>query len=205
MTKNISVFLLDNFDSFTYNLVDELRGLGFNLVIYRNSVTAETIFSQMQVAAQTDQVLLMLSPGPGTPKAAGCMHRLINLAKGVFPILGICLGHQAIVEHYGGAIIRAEQVMHGKSSLIDHSAKEMFEGLDNPLPVARYHSLMATAIPEQLELVAQYQQVPMAVLNRQDKMLGFQFHPESILTSNGSQLLRQSVAFLCDQFDGKEE
>lgn len=205
MTKNISVFLLDNFDSFTYNLVDELRGLGFNLVIYRNSVNADTIFVQMQEAAKTDQVLLMLSPGPGTPKAAGCMHQLINLAKGTFPILGICLGHQAIVEHYGGAVIRAEQVMHGKSSFIKHSGNDMFSELDNPLPVARYHSLMATAMPAQLELVANYQKVPMAVLNRQDKMLGFQFHPESILTSNGSQLLRQSVAFLCDQFDDKED
>jgi anthranilate synthase component 2 len=197
--------LLDNFDSFTYNLVDELRVLGFNLVIYRNSVNAETIFAQMQKAAKTEQVLLMLSPGPGTPRAAGCMHQLINLAKGSFPILGICLGHQAIVEHYGGAVIRAEQVMHGKSSFIEHSAKDMFSGLDNPLPVARYHSLMAAQMPAQLELVANYQKVPMAVLNRRDKMLGFQFHPESILTSNGSQLLRQSVAFLCDQLDDKKD
>jgi anthranilate synthase component 2 len=205
MTKNTSVFLLDNFDSFTYNLVDELRVLGFNLVIYRNSVNAETIFAQMQKAAKTEQVLLMLSPGPGTPRAAGCMHQLINLAKGSFPILGICLGHQAIVEHYGGAVIRAEQVMHGKSSFIEHSGKDMFSGLDNPLPVARYHSLMAAQMPAQLELVANYQKVPMAVLNRRDKMLGFQFHPESILTSNGSQLLRQSVAFLCDQLDDKKD
>lgn len=205
MEQKITVFLLDNFDSFTYNLVDELRGLGFELVIYRNSVSADAIYSQMQRASQTHQVLLMLSPGPGTPKDAGCMHTLINLAKGQFPILGICLGHQAIVEHYGGQVDRAEQVMHGKSSLIRHTGEQMFANMENPLPVARYHSLMATSLPNQLELVAQYEHVPMAVLHRQDKMLGFQFHPESILTSNGSQLLRQSVAFLCEQIQKQEE
>ncbi|MGS2720833.1 aminodeoxychorismate/anthranilate synthase component II [Paraglaciecola aestuariivivens] len=200
---SVCVFLLDNFDSFTYNLVDELRTLGLELVVYRNSVAAETILEKMQLKAQkTDkngqavQVLLMLSPGPGNPSQAGSMLTLLELVKGQFPVLGICLGHQAIVESYGGQIIRANQVMHGKSSLINHCKDKMFANLPHPLPVARYHSLMASAMPEQLEVLAEVDQIPMAVAHLEHKMLGFQFHPESILTANGSQLLMQSIEFL---------
>ncbi len=196
--KKICVFLVDNFDSFTYNLVDELRGMGLELVIYRNSVSAQHIYTQMQEKSKQSDVLLMLSPGPGTPSEAGCMLDLVGLVEGHFPVLGICLGHQAIVEYFGGEIIRAEQVMHGKSSLIEHNQSDMFTGLSHPLPVARYHSLMGSKLSDDLEVLAKIQNVPMAVLNRQRKMLGFQFHPESILTSHGSQLLRQSVDFLLD-------
>lgn len=201
--KPICVFLLDNFDSFTYNLVDELRTLGLELIVYRNSVSAEVIFQKMRnQALQTDengqnkQVMLMLSPGPGNPSQAGSMLELLSLVKGQFPVLGICLGHQAIVESYGGDIIRADKVMHGKSSLIEHCADKMFTNMPQPLPVARYHSLMASNIPEQLTVLANFANIPMAVAHLQDKMLGFQFHPESILTSHGSQLLMQSIKFL---------
>ena len=197
------VFLLDNFDSFTYNLVDELRTLGLELIVYRNSVPAELILQKMQEkAAQTDpqgqpkQVMLMLSPGPGNPSQAGSMLALLELIKGKFPVLGICLGHQAIVESYGGKIVRANQVMHGKSSLIEHCADKMFSQMPQPLPVARYHSLMASELPDELTLLANFSDIPMAVAHLQDKMLGFQFHPESILTSQGSQLLMQSIEFL---------
>lgn len=199
MSQAISVFLVDNFDSFTYNLVDELRCLGHQLTIYRNSVSADKIFAQMQQAAQTNRVILLLSPGPGTPADAGCMMELIAKVKGHFPVLGICLGHQAIVEHYGGEIIRADTVMHGKSSSITHLHDRVFAGLPQPLPVARYHSLMASKIPATLEVIAQFDGTPMAVCQQQDRMLGFQFHPESILTSHGSQLLLQSIDFLTQQ------
>jgi anthranilate synthase component 2 len=124
------------------------------------------------------------------------MLELLSLVKGKFPVLGICLGHQAIVESYGGDIIRADKVMHGKSSLIEHCADKMFTNMPQPLPVARYHSLMASNIPEQLTVLAHFANIPMAVAHLQDKMLGFQFHPESILTSHGSQLLMQSIDFL---------
>ena len=213
--QNISVFLLDNFDSFTYNLVDELRSMGLELSVYRNSVPAHSIFQKMQQQAAVDggnkQVMLLLSPGPGNPASAGCMLELLSLVKGQFPVLGICLGHQAIVESYGGLTIRAQNVMHGKSSFIRHSGDMMFENMPQPLPVARYHSLMASNIPEELSVLAEVvqdknkastsgniteQNVPMAVCHIQDKMLGFQFHPESILTSHGSQLLLQSIEFL---------
>jgi anthranilate synthase component 2 len=203
MNKQICVFLIDNFDSFTYNLVDELRTLGLELVVYRNSVSADVILQKMHNKArltdengQTKQVMLMLSPGPGNPSQAGSMLTLLNLVKGHFPVLGICLGHQAIVESYGGKIIRADKVMHGKSSLIEHCADKMFTSMPHPLPVARYHSLMASNIPEQLTVLANFKDIPMAVAHLKDKMLGFQFHPESILTSHGSQLLMQSIEFL---------
>jgi anthranilate synthase component 2 len=150
INQQICVFLLDNFDSFTYNLVDELRTLGLELIVYRNSVAANVILQKMHEKAlhtdahgHTKQVMLMLSPGPGNPSEAGSMLTLLNLVKGQFPVLGICLGHQAIVESYGGKIIRADKVMHGKSSLIEHSADKMFANVPQPLPVARYHSLMA--------------------------------------------------------------
>lgn len=201
--KQICVFLLDNFDSFTYNLVDELRTLGLELIVYRNSVSAEVILQKMHHEAQqtdenghTKQVMLMLSPGPGNPSQAGSMLALLNLVKGQFPVLGICLGHQAIVESYGGDIIRADKVMHGKSSLIEHCADKMFANMPQPLPVARYHSLMASNMPDELTVLANFADIPMAVAHLKDKMLGFQFHPESILTSHGSQLLMQSIHFL---------
>jgi anthranilate synthase component 2 len=201
--KQICVFLLDNFDSFTYNLVDELRTLGLELIVYRNNVSAELILQKMYDKAQqtdkngqTKQVMLMLSPGPGNPSQAGSMLGLLNLVKGNFPVLGICLGHQAIVESYGGDVIRADKVMHGKSSLIKHCADRMFANMPQPLPVARYHSLMASNMPEQLTVLANFADIPMAVAHLEDKMLGFQFHPESILTSHGSQLLMQSIEFL---------
>lgn len=195
----ISVFLLDNFDSFTYNLVDELRVLGLDLTIYRNSVSAAKIFQQMQTKAESARVLLLLSPGPGTPSDAGCMLELIGLVKGQFPVLGICLGHQAIVEYYGGKIVRSKEVVHGKSSLIEHDNSALFNKLPNPLPVARYHSLMASEMPNELEIIANYNDIPMSACHYHDKMLGFQFHPESILTSHGSQLLEQSIEFLTSE------
>jgi anthranilate synthase component II len=200
---NVCVFLVDNFDSFTYNLVDELRSLGLELIVYRNSVSAEFILQKMQdkttqfrSQGQTKQVMLMLSPGPGNPSQAGCMLSLLSLVKGQFPVLGICLGHQAIVESYGGDIVRANQVMHGKSSLINHDGQDMFANLPQPLPVARYHSLMADNMPAELSVLAEFNGIPMAVVHRHDRMLGFQFHPESILTSHGSQLLLQSINYL---------
>ncbi|MFA3790121.1 aminodeoxychorismate/anthranilate synthase component II [Aliiglaciecola sp. SL4] len=196
MSRPISVFLLDNYDSFTYNLVDELRCMGMDLIIYRNSVSAQMIYSQIQQKNQDSEVLLLLSPGPGEPSQAGCLLELIELIKGQFPVLGICLGHQAIVKSYGGNVIRAEQVMHGKASYIEHDNSALFSGLSNPLPVARYHSLVVSDIPSELNVIANFEGIPMCVYHPADRMLGFQFHPESILTSHGSQLLEQSIRYL---------
>lgn len=196
----INVVMLDNFDSFTYNLVDELRAAGMALTVFRNNVPAEHIYKNMEQQGQN--TLLLLSPGPGNPQSAGCMLDLLKLVEGKFPVLGICLGHQAIAQHYGANIIRAPEVLHGKSSPVKHCGDKMFVDLPNPFPVARYHSLMVDNMPESLEAIAQFknsitgQSIVMAAYHQQHKMLGMQFHPESILTSQGSVLLKQSIAYL---------
>ena len=202
--QQTTLFLLDNVDSFTYNLVDELRTLNLDIKVYRNTVSADLLFERMQEQAQKSSVLLMLSPGPGAPSDAGCMPALLEKVAGTFPVIGICLGHQAIVEYYGGVVGRATQVMHGKSSAITHSEKGMFEGLQQPLHVARYHSLVAHSLPDNLAACASCvnddgSEAIMAVYNDTDHMLGFQFHPESILTAQGSLLLKQSIDYLTSQ------
>ena len=196
MSQPITVFLLDNVDSFTYNLVDELRTMELNIVVYRNNVDARMLFEKMQMQAESGPVLLLISPGPGAPHEAGCMPQLLSMVQGHFPVLGICLGHQAIVAHYGGTVGRAEDVMHGKSSAITHTGEAMFAGMPQPLHVARYHSLMALELPEGLTPLAKVGTTVMAVYQSNDKMLGFQFHPESILTAEGSRLLLQSIHYL---------
>ena len=201
MTK---IFMLDNLDSFTYNLVDEFQCLGFSPVVYRNTLSADFILTQITKAqAQTpdEQILLVLSPGPGDPSHAGCLMALIEKAQGKYPMLGICLGHQALIQHYGGTIGRAPEIVHGKSSPIEHNGIGAFNNISNPLPVARYHSLVATNMPEQIEMTAHFTtedgvQLPMAIEHQQDCILGFQFHPESILTTYGSNLLAQSIEHL---------
>jgi anthranilate synthase component II len=188
------IYLLDNIDSFSYNLVDEFAQLGLVVKLYRNTLPAEYIFAQMQ--AETVPVLLVLSPGPGSPATAGCMPQLLKLSDGIFPVLGICLGHQAIVAHFGGVVGRAGETVHGKTSAIRLHNHALFNGLPNPFPVARYHSLMATQMPDTLTLLADYQHIPMAVIQEDKRMLGFQFHPESILTTLGKPLLKQSIDYL---------
>jgi anthranilate synthase component II len=137
-----------------------------------------------------------LSPGPGTPSAAGCLMELIALCKGHFPMLGICLGQQALTQSYGGVIGHAGETVHGKSSIIELAEHRVFAGMGRSMPVARYHSLMATKVPDSLAVIAQYQTIPMAIYHQQHKVLGYQFHPESILTPNGALLLQQSIAYL---------
>ncbi|WP_026972318.1 aminodeoxychorismate/anthranilate synthase component II [Aliagarivorans marinus] len=193
------VFLLDNFDSFTYNLVDQFRSLGCEVAIYRNHLSAEEV--KAHIDACEEDAVLVLSPGPGNPQQAGCLLDLIKLCRGQVPMIGICLGHQALVEAYGGEVGRAGEVVHGKSSSIEHDGQAMFAGLTNPLPVARYHSLVATQMPAGLEVNAHYQQMPMAVINHQDRVVGFQFHPESILTSEGAKLLERSLAWATNKED----
>ncbi|ATG73481.1 glutamine amidotransferase [Zobellella denitrificans] len=188
-----TIFLLDNYDSFTYNLVDQFRSLGTTVRIYRNTVPVSQLVAAME---QCERPILVLSPGPGTPSQAGNMPALIGACIGRFPILGICLGHQALVEHYGGKVENAGEIKHGKSSLISHSGKGVFAGLPNPLPVARYHSLVGTRIPTSLSVIADYQGMTMAVQDTAKRVLGFQFHPESIMTTEGARLLEQSLAFL---------
>lgn len=188
------VYLLDNLDSFSYNLVDEVAQLGFSLKLYRNTVPASYIFEKMQQEQQP--VVLLLSPGPGAPSQAGSMPELISLCAGKFPMLGICLGHQALVEHYGGVVGRAGETVHGKTSIITLNDHPVFGALPKQFPVARYHSLMATEVPNSLQVIAAYRHIPMAIVHEEHKALGYQFHPESILTTLGKPLLKQSLDYL---------
>ncbi|GIU05276.1 glutamine amidotransferase [Shewanella sp. c952] len=190
----MKIYLLDNFDSFTYNLVDQFRSLGYQVIIYRNDVDADFIADKL--LSETVPAALVLSPGPGAPHEAGSLMDLISKVAGKVPMLGICLGHQALVEHYGGKVERAQQVVHGKASPTVHNGQDIFADLPSPLPVARYHSLVATHVPACLEVIATTEDMPMAIIHRQDKAVGFQFHPESILTTLGSQLLVQSLQYL---------
>lgn len=192
--RNIKVYFLDNFDSFSYNLVDELTLLGNELVIYRNNISAQRIFSEMK--KETQPVMLVLSPGPGNPAHAGCLLELIALCKGKFPMLGICLGQQALTQSYGGTIGHAGETVHGKSSIIQVEDHPVFAGLGAQFPVARYHSLMATSVPDTLTVVAQYENIPMAIYHAKDRVIGYQFHPESILTPDGAKLLKQTIDYL---------
>lgn len=186
------ILLLDNIDSFTYNLVDQLRAFGHNVVIYRNSVPAEALIDRLQ---SMENPVLMLSPGPGAPSEAGCMPELLQRLRGHLPIIGICLGHQAIVEAYGGHVGQAGEILHGKASAITHDDVGMFAGLSNPLPVARYHSLVGSNVPAELCVNATFNGMVMAVRHDADRVCGFQFHPESILTTQGARLLEQTLAW----------
>jgi anthranilate synthase component 2 len=195
MTK---LFMLDNLDSFTYNLVDEFQCLGFEPSVYRNTLSADFIFNKMLEHTQktSEPVLLVLSPGPGEPNKAGCLMALIKMCVGRIPMLGICLGHQALIEHYGGRVDRAEEIVHGKASSITHSGSGAFNNIQNPLPVARYHSLIGKNIPKTIDVIAEYNGMCMAISTEEDAVLAFQFHPESILTTFGATLLAQSIQHL---------
>lgn len=186
------ILLLDNIDSFTYNLVDQLRSSGHRVVIYRNQIPADVIISKL---AEMENPVLMLSPGPGTPSEAGCMPELLTKLRGKLPIIGICLGHQAIVETYSGHVGQAGEILHGKASQVEHDGEGMFAGLPSPLPVARYHSLVGSQIPEGLTVNATFNGMVMAVRQDEDRVCGFQFHPESILTTQGARLLEQTLAW----------
>jgi anthranilate synthase component 2 len=196
--QKTKLFMLDNLDSFTYNLVDEFQCLGFEPTVYRNTLTANFIFNKMleHTKESGENLILVLSPGPGEPSKAGCLMALIELCAGKIPMLGICLGHQALIEHYGGNVGRADDIVHGKASAINHSGNGPFTNIQNPLPVARYHSLVGKNITDKLSVIADYKGMPMAICRDADAVLAYQFHPESILTTFGTTLLAQSFDYL---------
>ncbi|MDG2960281.1 aminodeoxychorismate/anthranilate synthase component II [Bisgaard Taxon 10/6] len=187
-----TIVFLDNFDSFTYNLVDQFRTLGHQVKIYRNDCDLDLL----EKMCREPDTILALSPGPGTPAEAGNMLPLIRRVKNSVPVIGICLGHQALIEAFGGKVVHAGEVLHGKVSKIQHDNQAMFAGLQNPMPVARYHSLMGSDLPEELIVNANYNGIIMAIRHRDLPICAFQFHPESLLTVQGSKLLEQSVDWL---------
>jgi len=191
---------LDNQDSFTYNLVEELKSLDFDVEVYRNTVPSEFIIEKIEASIEAQQKpVLFLSPGPGTPSQSICMTELLIYAVGKLPIIGVCLGHQAIAEYYGGKVKLAGETVHGKASSISIKSHKIFEDFGNAIQVARYHSLVVDELPASLDVIGQYQDLVMAIINEKDKVLGLQFHPESILTTQGSALIGNSINYLTEK------
>lgn len=191
-----NILFIDNFDSFTYNLVDQFRTLGHDVTIYRNSLSAETIEQAVQ---QLENPVVVLSPGPGAPSEAGCMPELIQRLKGKVPIIGICLGHQAIVEAYGGKVAGAGEIIHGKVSMMVHDNHPTYQNLPSPFAIARYHSLVATHVSDALTVTAQVDGLVMSVVEENHKVCGFQFHPESIMTTYGATLLENTIRWALEK------
>ncbi len=180
------VVVVDNYDSFTYNLVQYLAELGAEVLVFRND--AITVDELAALAPER----VVLSPGPGTPERAGVCIEVIRRLAGRIPLLGVCLGHQAIGSAYGGRVVRAPELMHGKTSLIRHRGTPLYEGVDNPFEATRYHSLVVAreGLPACLEVTAETADgLIMGLRHRELPVEGVQFHPESILTRPGKRIL----------------
>jgi anthranilate synthase/aminodeoxychorismate synthase-like glutamine amidotransferase len=190
------LLLIDNYDSFTYNLVQAFLVLGAEVSVYRNDALTP---SEALSLAPTH---LCISPGPGTPYDAGVSMDMIRAFAGSIPVLGVCLGHQSIVEVFGGKVVRAARLMHGKTSLVRHDGSALFAGLPQPCEVGRYHSLIAApeSLPEVLAVTARTDEGEiMAVRHRTLTVQGVQFHPESILTPAGPKLLENFLTYSAGQ------
>jgi anthranilate synthase component 2 len=189
------LLVLDNYDSFTYNLVQYFGDLGVEPVVYRNDALT------VQQAIGLGPRAIVISPGPGTPDRAGISVPLVRAAAAErIPLLGVCLGHQAIGEAFGGRVVRAERLMHGKTTAVKHDGKGLFQGVQDPLTVMRYHSLVVSpgGLPAELEVSAWSSDRPtgteiMAVRHRSLPVCGVQFHPESIATDQGRDLLKNFI------------
>ncbi len=181
------VLVIDNYDSFVYNLVQYLGELGAEPIVHRHDALT---------LAQVDQIApdaVLISPGPGRPDDAGISNDVIRHVAGQIPLLGVCLGHQCLGQVYGGEVVRAPEIMHGRTSLISHHDLGVFEGLPNPFEATRYHSLVVerSTLPDVLEITAETDDgIIMGLRHREHDVEGVQFHPESILTTGGHDLLR---------------
>ncbi|MDP8230979.1 MAG: aminodeoxychorismate/anthranilate synthase component II [Candidatus Gorgyraea atricola] len=184
------ILMIDNYDSFTYNLVQYLSELGEKLVIHRNDKISLKDIRALRPSH------IIISPGPGRPKDAGISKLVIKEFSGKIPILGVCLGHQCIAEVFGGKIIRAKQLMHGKTSMIYHKTGSIFKGIASPFEATRYHSLIVEkkSLPKVLQIIARTKDREiMALKHKRFSVWGVQFHPESILTNFGKTLLKNFV------------
>jgi anthranilate synthase component II len=183
----MNILLIDNRDSFTFNLAEAFRVAGAEVAVVRNSIDPRLALQR----ARETQAAILLSPGPGRPADAGCCLDLVRLARGRMPVIGICLGHQAIVEEAGGRVVRAPEPFHGKCSMLGHEGTGPFAALPSPLAVGRYHSLCTPVarLPDRFIVDAELDGMAMAIRDDEAGQLGLQFHPESILTPKGDQLI----------------
>jgi anthranilate synthase/aminodeoxychorismate synthase-like glutamine amidotransferase len=179
------VLLIDNLDSFTFNLVESVQRLGRSIRVVRNRIDPDWA---IEFAAHQGSAIV-ISPGPGTPKEAGRCLEIIAKAKGRVPLLGICLGHQAIVEEAGGSVTPSPHPVHGKTSLLDHDGSGPFAGIEQPIRVGRYHSLCTRDVPTRFHIHGEIDGMAMAISDPNAMQVGLQFHPESILTACGDQIL----------------
>lgn len=190
------VLFIDNFDSFTYNLVDDFSKRNCEAKVYR----ADTPLADLKKAAEGfGPDLLVISPGPGTPDTAGVTLEAIDCFKGNVPIFGVCLGHQAIVQYFGGRIGHAPSPVHGKPSRVTHNEKDIFCGIENPLQAGRYHSLCALTLPDCLERTAEFEGIVMGVKHKHLPIFGVQFHPESILTPAGGKIIENVLSIAIER------
>ena len=181
------ILVIDNYDSFTYNLVQYLGELGAELTVFRNDKIDLAGIEKLRPEK------IIISPGPGYPSESGISEPVIRAFTAKVPILGVCLGHQAIAEVFGGVITVASRLMHGKTSLIYHNGKDIFKGIKNPFEATRYHSLIVKhdSVPDCLEITAETEDKEiMALRHKEHKVYGVQFHPESILTGEGKKILK---------------
>lgn len=187
------LIIIDNYDSFTFNLYQYLGELGATMQVYRNDkITVD------EMAARKPKGIV-ISPGPGRPEDGGISLDVVARFTGHLPILGVCLGHQCVAQHFGGVIRRADRIMHGKTSLIKHNQEEIFVGLDNPFVATRYHSLLVDrdTLPDCLEIIAETDEGEiMGVRHLEHPSFGVQFHPESILTTEGKKVLDNFLRML---------
>jgi anthranilate synthase/aminodeoxychorismate synthase-like glutamine amidotransferase len=186
------LLLIDNYDSFTYNLVQACLVLGADVLVYRND--AITIEEARALAPSH----LCISPGPGTPSQAGVSIAMIHEFAGRIPVLGVCLGHQSITQAFGGKVVRAPRLMHGKTSMIEHDGKGVFAGVQNPCEIGRYHSLIAEAesLPATLAVTARTPEGEIMGIRHASLVVeGVQFHPESVLTPDGPAMMKNFLAF----------
>ena len=184
--KKMKVLFIDNYDSFTYNLVDDFCKRNCEAKVYR----ADTAIEQLKVLADKFAPdLLVISPGPGTPDTSGVTLSAIDYFKDKLPVFGVCLGFQAIVQYFGGKIGHAPIPMHGKPSRITHNEKGVFAGVENPLQAGRYHSLCVLKLPACMERTAEFEGINMGAVHKELPIFGVQFHPESILTPAGGKII----------------
>ena len=184
------ILMIDNYDSFTYNLVQYLSELGEKLAVYRNDKIGIEEIKRLKPSH------IVISPGPGRPNEAGISKKVIREFGPGIPLLGVCLGHQAIGEVFGGNVVRADKLMHGKTSMIYHDGSRIFKGLSNPFEATRYHSLIVEkrSLPDSLQVTAWTKDNEiMGLMHKKFPIWGVQFHPESILTKEGKQLLKNFI------------
>jgi anthranilate synthase/aminodeoxychorismate synthase-like glutamine amidotransferase len=200
--QGVRLLLIDNYDSFTYNLVQAFLVLGAEVLVHRNDALS------VPQALQLAPTHLCISPGPGTPYDAGVSMDMIRAFAGVVPVFGVCLGHQSITEVFGGKVVRAGRLMHGKTSMVTHDGQGLFAGLPDPCEVGRYHSLIAQpeSLPSELVVTARTAEGEIMGLRHRELMVeGVQFHPESVLTPHGPALMANFLRQRAARRDGEAQ